>query len=336
MNQTQRLKIIFLTEPLNSPSTRFRVLQFKAEFEKFNIDVTIEPIPKKFFQRLNLLNSLPAYDATVIQRKLFQPWILNYLKMKSRVLFFDFDDAIMFRDSNADNFHSQSRQSRFRHTVQRADLVIAGNEYLKELVLPFNNKVSVIPTGINTKMYIPKTGHNPRALVTIGWIGSQPNLGYLKTLIDPINKLYSLNKNFKLKIVCDGFLDGFQCPIEKKVWCEHEEIADIQSFDIGISPLFEDKWTKGKCALKLLQYMACGLSSVSSTTDVTSKIIQDGYNGFLASNSIDWFEKLNFLLENPSSRKSIGLAARQSLMGIYDEETIVSKYATVFKEKTAA
>jgi glycosyltransferase involved in cell wall biosynthesis len=333
MNHHQRLKIIFLTEPLNSPSTRFRVLQFKSELEKLNLDITVSPIPKKIFSRLKLLNSLPNFDITVLQRKLFQPWILSYLKVKSKVLFFDFDDAITFRDSNAIDFYSKSRQSRFKYTAKRANRIITGNEYLKELAQPFNKNVTVIPTGINTQLYTPKAPQESNLPLTIGWIGSQPNLGYLKTLIEPINKLYSTNKNFRLKIVCDGFIDGFQCPTEKKIWRENDEIADIQSFDIGISPLTEDKWTKGKCALKLLQYMSCGLSSVSSATAVTSKIIQDGHNGFLASSPNDWLEKLKFLLNNQAQSKTMGLMARMSLDGTFDEKTIAKKYATLFRQE---
>lgn len=334
MNHQQRLRVIFLTEPLNSPSTRFRVLQFKSELEQLNLDITVSPIPKEIFSRLKLLNSLPNFDITVLQRKLFQPWILSYLKMKSKILFFDFDDAIMFRDSNAIKFYSKSRQSRFKYTAERANRIITGNEYLKELAQPFNKNVTVIPTGINTQLYTPKATQEPNIPLTIGWIGSQPNLGYLKTLIDPLNQLYSTNKNFRLKIVCDGFIDGFQCPTEKKIWRANDEIADIQSFDIGISPLTEDKWTKGKCALKLLQYMSCGLSSVSSATAVTSKIIQDGHNGFLAKSPNDWLEKLNFLVENPVQRKTMGLTARESLLGRFDEKTIAEKYAHLFRERT--
>ncbi|OGR05963.1 MAG: hypothetical protein A2520_08625 [Deltaproteobacteria bacterium RIFOXYD12_FULL_53_23] len=334
MNHPHRLKVIFLTEPINSPSTRFRILQFISEFEKFDLDITVSPIPKGIFPRLKLFNSLSAFDITVLQRKLFQPWILSYLKMKSKVLFFDFDDAIMFRDSNATDFYSRSRQNRFKNTAQKADFVITGNEYLREISQQFNNNVVVIPTGINTQLYIPGDVHEAGRPLTLGWIGSQPNLIYLQTLIEPINKLYLVNKNFRLKIVCDGFIDGFHCPTEKKVWCKDDELADIQSFDIGLSPLTEDKWTRGKCALKLLQYMACSLASVSSATAVTSRMIRDGHNGFLASNSTDWFEKLRFLTENPQQSRAMGFTARQSLMGVFDEKTIAEKYSALFHQRT--
>jgi Glycosyltransferase len=118
----------------------------------------------------------------------------------------------------------------------------------------------------------------------------------------------------------------------KKIWEKEDEVKDIQSFDIGIMPLIDDKWTKGKCALKLLQYMSCGLASVSSTTDVTSYIIKDGVNGFLASTNSQWLEKIKFLLENPDKLKTVGGEARKSIDGKFDSKTIALKYAAVFED----
>ena len=326
------LKVIFLTEPLKSPSTRFRVLQYIQEFKKLNLDLTIKEIPKEFSSRLRLINSLSSYEIVVLQRKLFQLWTLWLIRNKSKVLIYDFDDAVMFRDSNSPDFHSRSRLRRFKSTLQYADLVISGNEYLKGLSLPFAKKTSVIPTGINTQIYTQKTKFDNLPFLTIGWIGTERNLTYLKELIKPINELYRTTKNFRFKIVCDGFIEGFECPLEEKLWQEEDEIEDIQSFDIGVFPLIDDQWTRGKCALKLLQYMSCGVASVSSNTDVTSNIITDGVNGFLASTISQWSEKIRFLLENDDQRRSIGINGRTSLFGLFDEKTIALKYARLFED----
>ena len=324
-------KFISLTEPLNSPSTRFRVLQNIPEFEKLNFDVTIKVIPKKIIPRLKLIHSLSFYDIVFLQRKLFQWPILWYIRKKSNVLIYDFDDAVLYRDSNASTFYSRSRLRRFKHSLKFSDLVIAGNEYLKTLSLPFTDKVFVVPTGIDTQTYIPGPSHNISIPLTIGWIGSAPNLFYLKKLIGPINELYRTTKNFGRKIVCDDFIDGFECPVEKKLWKKEDEITDIQSFDIAVFPLEEDTWTKGKCALKLLQYMSCGLASVSSTSEVTSSIIKDGVNGLLASTDSEWLEKIKMLIENPKKIKTMGITAKESLEGTFDTKTIVLKYAQLFK-----
>jgi glycosyltransferase involved in cell wall biosynthesis len=327
-------RVIFLTEPFDSPSTRFRVLQYAPYLNKRNIDVTIKEIPKKLHSRLKLFNSLPSYDVVLLQRKLFQRWTLWYLRKKSKVLMYDFDDALMFRDSNAPSFHSPSGVKRFKCTVKRVDLVISGNEYLRELASSHAKKVYVIPTGIDTQVYTQKNLTDNQFPLTIGWIGSKPNLIYLKELIEPLNKLYEMTKAFKLKIVCDDFIDGFECPVEKKLWKKDDEVKDIQSFDIGVFPLFQDRWTRGKCALKLLQYMACAVASVSSATDVTSHIVRDGVNGYLASTATEWLEKLNLLTQDPAKRRSIGMEARQSLDGSFDAKTIAFQYADLFEDSS--
>lgn len=325
-------RILFLTEPFDSPSTRFRVLQYVPHLSKRNLDVTIKEIPKKVSSRLKLLNSLPSYDVVLLQRKLFQWWTVWYIRKKSKVLIYDFDDAVMFRDSNAPSFHSPSGLKRFKYTLKHVDLVISGNEYLRKLSLSHAKKVFVIPTGIDTQVYTQEYLHNNRLPFTIGWIGSKPNLIYLKELIEPLNKLYAMTKSFRLKIVCDDFIDGFECSVEKKLWKKDDEVKDIQSFDIGVFPLLEDKWTRGKCALKLLQYMSCGVASVSSATDVTSRIVRDGINGYLASTAAEWLEKLKLLIQDAEKRRSIGMEGRKSLDGSFDAKTIAFQYADLFED----
>lgn len=325
-------RILFLTEPFDSPSTRFRVLQYVPHLSKRNLDVTIREIPKKVSSRLKLFNSLPSYDVVLLQRKLFQWWTLWYIRKKSKVLIYDFDDAVMFRDSNAPSFHSSSGLKRFKYTLKHVDLVISGNEYLRKLSLSHAKKVFVVPTGIDTQLYTQEYLHNNRLPFTIGWIGSKPNLIYLKELIEPLNKLYATTKSFRLKIVCDDFIDGFECSVEKKLWKKDDEVKDIQSFDIGVLPLLEDKWTRGKCALKLLQYMSCGVASVSSATDVTSHIVRDGINGYLASTAAEWLEKLKLLIQDSEKRRSIGMEGRKSLDGSFDAKTIAFQYADLFED----
>ncbi|MHC4216072.1 MAG: glycosyltransferase family 4 protein [Planctomycetota bacterium] len=320
-----------MTTSIDAPSTRFRVLTNFPEFKNRNFNLTIKEIPKDISSRLRLISSLSSYDIVFLQKKLFQWWILWYIRQKSKVLIYDFDDAVLFRDSNTQKYYSFSRQRRFKRTLKYADFVISGNEYLKELSLPFAKRVFVIPTGIDTQTYTPKPSPDNSHCITIGWIGSKPNLIYLKQLIKPINKLYAKKENFRLKIVCDGFIDGFDCPVEKKVWKEEDAVKDIQSFDIGVMPLVDDRWTRGKCAFKLLQYMSCGIASVSSSTDVTSNMVKDGINGFLASSDSQWLEKIKFLIENPDKRKCMGKEARKSLAGSFDTKSIALQYVTIFE-----
>lgn len=327
---SHRKRIMFLTPQFQTPSTRFRVLQCIPKL-KMNYDINIETIPKKFNERIKLFNRLPEYELVFLQKKLFQRWAIWYIRKKSKLFIYDFDDAVMFRDSNSRNFYSSSNLSQFKNTIKKSDLIIAGNNYLKSFAEPFSKNITVVKTSIDTKKYLPKSSiTRTKELITIGWIGSHPNLIYLKELIPVFNDLYHSGLSFQLKVVCDKFINGFDCPVENKVWNEDEEIADIQSFDIGIMPMIDDQWSKGKCALKLLQYMSCGLPSVSTRTEVTSDIIKEGQNGFLATTLEEWREKICYLVKNFEHLKLLGHTARESIIGVYDTNTIAMQYNDLF------
>ena len=334
MAHLSQRSVIFLTPSIDTPSTRYRVICNFPLLERQGWHPTLEQIPKGPVSRIRLFNSLSGYDIVVLQKKLFQWWALRYIRLKSNRLIYDFDDAVLFRDSNAGDFHSASRSRRFNNTLRQADVVMAGNAYLRSLAEPVNRNIFIVPTGIDTALFSPEPRIRHRATPVIGWIGSKPNLIYLKKLIAPINRLWEIHPTFRLKIVCDDFIDGFACPVEKKRWHAQEAVKDIRDFDIGVMPLAEDLWTRGKCAFKLLQYMSCGIASVASTTRVTAGIIEDGKNGFLAVNSDQWVEKLSWLLKHPERRTRMGQEARFSLEGRFDTETIGRAVADIFAHST--
>lgn len=319
-------KIIYLTLPESAPSARFRVFQYLDEMRNFNFDTTVRPIPKNTGERTRLIRSLRGYDVVFLQKRLLQWWWVKFIRFNARVLVYDFDDAVMYRDSHARRKRSLNRYLRFRHTLRNADMVIAGNAYLGRLAKPHAEDMAIIATGVDMKRYTPK--EKDKAPITLGWIGSSPNLIYLERVIEAVNRLYADNPCFQLKIVCNAFIDGFACPVIKKEWREDEEVADLQSFDIGLLPMVDDHWTRGKCALKLLQYMSCGLPSVSSNTEFVRSIIQDGENGFLAESSEDWFGKLRLLLGDLGLRRTLGATARRSIEDKYDVPVVAAAYAS--------
>ena len=326
----EKPKIAFLTSHFNLPSTRFRVIQYLDDFKNLGLNVCVKVVPRSSIKKVKLFNSLKNYDIVFLQKKLISIWLSWYLRKMADILIYDFDDAVLYRDSNYQRHTSSKRFKRFKFTIRIADAVIAGNNYLMNLASDYNEKIYTVPTGIDTRCYLPTSNALKTKQVVIGWIGSKSNLIYLKELIAPINTLYAAGKNIKLKIVCDDFINGFECQVEKIQWSESDEIDQIQSFDIGVFPIQEDPWTKGKCAFKLLQYMSCGLPSVSSLNVVTADIINDGINGFLASSSSEWIEKLNILIDNLDQRKTMGEQARISLIGRYDTKTLALKYHSIF------
>ncbi len=331
------MKILFLTASLKTPSTRFRVLQNLEIWRGLGLEVTALPLPKNNWARCKLLYSLPNYDIVVLQKRLLHRHSFTLLRHRTRLLLYDFDDAVMFSDSNkGGGFLSERRSQRFAAVTRSADMLLAGNDYLKAQALSFGaRRVAVVPTGIDCDFFVPAAESAKKSSVTkanIGWIGSKANLIYLEALAEPLNLLYEKRRDFKLTIVCDDFTDVFSCPVEKISWSAGNEVRDIQSFTIGIMPLADDPWTRGKCAFKLLQYMACGLPAVASSTAVTRKIIAPGENGLLAASPEQMVEKIAWLLDNRQLLPEIGRQARAAIIGSYDSKTIASAYADIFNK----
>lgn len=192
--------------------------------------------------------------------------------------------------------------------AKSSDAVIVGNRFLKDQVMRFlePSKVRLIPTAIDINAY-PKTKESSNSSETIlGWIGTHSTLKYLKDLDRVFEALAKRFNQISLKIVCDEFCDFSTIPVIKKRWSLEEENDDLISFDIGLMPLKNDLWSRGKCGLKIIQYQCVGLPVVCTPVGVNRDIIRDGYNGFWAATSQEWVERLSVLIEREDLRRKMG------------------------------
>lgn len=300
------MKVIFLVNSLDGPSTRYRVLQYLPYFKKEGWEAEVSVFPKGLRERKKLYSSLQRFDLVFLQKRLLSFFHLSLLRRQSKRLVFDFDDAILFRDSPKGEFNSRIRKGRFVRMIKNADEIIAGNDYLKQQAICFNPHVSIIPTPVDMGRYRPKRYISEGSTLTLGWIGSSSTLFYLERLKPVLDRLYRRYPHIHLKIVADRFFDSDCIPILKKRWREEEEIDDLHSFDIGLMPLTDDPWSRGKCGFKLLQCMAVGVPVVSSPVGVNREIVEHGVNGFLAAGDDQWIEQLSLLIENAHLRKKMG------------------------------
>jgi glycosyltransferase involved in cell wall biosynthesis len=308
--------MLFLVSRLDNASTRQRVLQYQPFLEREGMTSQVLAAPQTMSGKIRLWLSLPRFDVLFIQRRLLQPWEVWWMRRRVRHLVYDLDDAVMFKDRGAGQERNRTRRVKFRGLVKRCDLVIAGNRYLQDQVLPFNDRVEVLPTCVDLERYRPKTSME-KARVTIGWIGSQATLAYLEDLrgvLDAVGKRY---RQVELKIVADRFFDCEIIPVIKKTWDYATEIADLHSFDIGLMPLTDDVWSRGKCGFKLIQCMAVGVPVVCSPVGVNREIVEHGVNGWWAANAAGWIEALSALIESPSLRLQFGGAGRKTVAQRY-------------------
>jgi glycosyltransferase involved in cell wall biosynthesis len=218
----------------------------------------------------------------------------------------------MYRSAKSKNPYSISRRVKFAYLIKRADGVIAGNAFLKSEALRHNDHVVTIPTPLDLSRYRLKEHVLNDDVVTIGWLGSRSSLRYLRSLLPTLERIFQRHPGVRLKIVCSEFLDSSSLPIVKKQWSWEEEEEDLRSFDIGVMPLSNDLWSKGKCGLKILQYYSVGVPVVCTPVGINQDIVTHGVNGFWALNEGQWEEGLVALVQD-KALKEMGLRGRETV-----------------------
>ena len=212
---------------------------------------------------------------------------------------------------------------------------MAGNEFLADYARANTENVTIIPTTIDTDKYefIERTD-NPE-IVTIGWSGSFSTIQHLDTIRNVLQELAKTEK-FRLRVIGTP---EYQLPgvdVEAIQWRSETELDDLRHIDIGLMPLPDDNWSKGKCGLKALQYMALGVPSICSPVGVNSTIIRDGENGFLAESKAEWVEKIKQLIHSPELRRKLGRAGRETVEREYSAKIVAPKVLEVFRSAVKA
>jgi len=326
------MKVAFLIHSLEASSSRYRVVQYVPFFKEQGLEVSIHFYKRGWRDKFEFYRTLDRYDILYILRKLFLPPEFWYIRKRARRIVYDFDDAVMYRSSGSKSPYSFSRRLRFAYMIKRVDDVIAGNEFLKSEALRYNDRVTVVPTSVDLSGYPVKGDGGSGGSITIGWLGSGSTLKYLKPLVPALEKIYRRYPNVQLKIVCDQFLDGLNLPVIKKQWSSEEEVSDLMSFDIGVMPLLDDLWSRGKCGLKILQYYGVGVPVICTPVGVNREIVKDGISGFWAEDEDQWEEKLLTLIREEGLRREMGLRGRLIVKEGYSLEANAPRLLTVIKE----
>ena len=325
------MNLAFLVSRPDKPSTKFRIQSYLPHLLGEGFKARVFPVSGKVLSRWKFFSSLDQYDLVIIQKKLFSFWELHYLRRQSRRLLYDFDDAVMFKRGENMDPANPSRRRSFGETVRLCDWVVAGNEYLQKQAALFSHSVSVLPTPVDTAAYVPQgNDHNPER-VTIGWLGSKSTVHYLKPLVPVFFALRSKFPHVQIKIVSDSFPGMESLLGMQKVWKETEEVQDLQSFDIGIMPLPDDPWTRGKCGFKLLQYQAVSLPVVCSAVGVNREIVSEGVNGYFADTPQEWLDRLMRMLSSQEMRIRMGKAGREKVEKEYSLETMWPQLLALLK-----
>jgi len=352
------MKILFLTKYSRSgASSRYRSFQYLPCLLQEGLDCVVSPffddnylnnryqhgsgskmdLIRALLRRIGALGQVRDFDLVVIEYEILPYFpalferVLNWFGVRYVV---DYDDALFHQYDNHRNPLIRFLFGKKIATVMRhAELVVAGNAYLADYaVRAVARRMEIIPTVIDLDRYpLPEVRSNNQYEFTIGWIGSPSTAKYLKTIGSALAKVCRNNGNIKLRLIGSGDVELPDVNMETVPWNEDNEVELMHSFDVGIMPLPDEAWARGKCGFKLIQYMACGLPVIASPVGVNSEIVQHGENGFLATAQDDWEQALNSMISDAALRKKMGESGRKKVEQHYCLQVTAPKLIQLLK-----
>jgi glycosyltransferase involved in cell wall biosynthesis len=339
-----------------SPGQRYRLEQWDPLLLELGVEITYEPfedeqlhsllykpgllgrklhlVANGFTRRLLTVRRARDFDIVYVFREaaLLGPPMFEKLVYQTGIpMVFDFDDAIFVSYRSPSNGYLSYLKfaGKTKSICRMAAHVMVGNPYLAEYAMKVNKNVTVVPTTIDTSVYKPL----PRAesdMPVIGWTGSYSTVQHLDTLRGALQKLAKLHA-FRLRVIGTPSykIDGVE--VEAIRWRSETELEDLSNIDIGVMPLPNDAWSKGKCGLKALQFMALGIPTICSPVGVNTDIIQDNENGLLAESEDEWVEKMSQLLQSKEMRERLGQAGRRTVDEKYSAKIQAPRVYEIFK-----
>lgn len=325
--------LFFLTWPIEDASSRYRVYQFEDILKENNFNITYNVLfpswyltnkNKKgvfhffikfffliifLFKRIFSLSKVHNYDIVFIHREafpFFTPFIEKIIRRYSTKFIYDFDDAIYLKPEKWKNWRDYLRNPyNVSKICTMADTVIVGNSFLQSFAIQYNSNVKILPTVYRTEKSKEIVINE---IPIIGWIGSWSTLINLEIVLPVLEKLTEAHQ-FKLRLI--GAMNIYdiksdKIEIEYFNWNKNNEMILLNSIDIGIMPLINTEWERGKCSFKLIQYMSYCKPVIASPVGMNNDVIVNGFNGFLAENVLEWEAAFIKLLSSQLLRKEMG------------------------------
>lgn len=351
--------------PPSAPSTRFRVAQLQAALAALGVEVTLHSFlteeayrtvrragPLKAanavvggFEALrSVLERLRAYDAVLVQRgigMLLDRQLLDAIVRRDVPLIYDFDDSVFLRQENGRRWVEVLRDpaGTTRAFCRAARVVLAGNEHLADYARSVvdrrhRHRVQVVPSVVDTDRFRPAGDTPAREPPTLGWVGSDTTVAYLEALAPALGSLAERVPH-RLVVVAGQrrpHLPG--ADHEFVEWDEAHEVAHFQALDVGLYPLEDSPWSRGKCGFKAIQYLACAVPCVASPVGVLKDIVRPGETGLHARTTEEWLRACEVLLRDPEQRMRLGSSGRRMVQEHYSVDVGAPLIADAVREAT--
>lgn len=284
------------------------------------------------------MRAASQFDIIFIQREAYllgTSYFESRFKKSGAKIVFDFDDAIWLMDISDVNkkFSWLKRPTKTAEIISVADRVIAGNPYLADYARTYNPNVLMIPTSVDTDKFKRKGEPKTKDKICIGWTGSHTTIKHFSLALPYLKELKKkYGDKIYFKVIGDPAFTEPELGITGLKWNNDTEIEDLSEIDIGIMPLPNDAWSRGKCGLKSLEYMSLCIPPVVSPVGVNTDIVKDGINGFVADTAEEWVEKISRLIESLDMRMQMGEQARKTVIERYSVLAHRDKYIKLFNE----
>jgi len=341
-----------------APGQRYRIEQWAPYLRDQGIEVTFQPFatpelnrtlyergrwPAKaagmaagLLRRFAQALQAKRYYAVFLQREgsLIGPaWSERLLHARQPAIVYDFDDAVYLPYVSPTNRYLSYLKFpwKTRALCRMAGAVIAGNDHLAEYASRYNDRVFVVPSTVSLREYEARPEPARDRVPVVGWTGSHSSVPYL-SLVSP--SLQELRKRRPFRLLVVG-VEHFEIPgveVECRPWSAASEVRDLWDMDVGIMPLPDEPWARGKCGMKAIQYMGIGIPAVVSPVGANREIVQDGITGFHAATAAEWVEKLDLLLKDSDLRPRLGHAARERVRSRYSAEAQAPHVAEILRQ----
>ena len=338
-------------------STRVRLSQFISPLKRYNIDLELNhlliddyveslysgnslpvfSLVLSLFRRLRILLRLKHYDLVIVYCEVFPflPFWFEFLFLRKTKYIYDLDDAFYLKyRSGRRKFLRFFLGSKIENLMSHASVVTAGNEVLANHARSQNQFVHILPSVVDTNFYInlEKRHRKQEEPFVLGWLGSPSTSKYLNEIIPTLEKL---SKSIDIKLIVVGGaapkIDGIV--VEQYGWNLNQEVAHINNFDVGVMPLTDDEWSRGKCGYKLIQYMSCGICTIASDVGINRDIVASDC-GFITNSQEDWETSIIALYKNPNLRDEMGINARKKIQKEYSLEVNSKRLSKIIHNVT--
>ncbi len=338
MNRTAK-SILLWSNGYDLPSFRHRIRSMIPALEADGWKWDILILPSKTYYRRIIRHRRLIQKADVVLMSKLKPVPLESMLIRkwARRVVYDIDDAIYYkrpRTVGDPPGKSWWRMKKFGTACRVSDLVIAGNTVLAGKAAAFTDKIEILPTPLDTSRY-PEVPSGTRSPHTLVWIGLPNNLNYLELIRPVLGRLSQEVTDLRLKIISSRFPDWPEIPVVPCPWHPDTEAEHLATSGIGIMPLSDDDWARGKCAFKLLQYMAAGLACVASPVGVNADVVSHGTTGFLAQTQREWYRHLKTLIDHPEKQQCFGQAGREKIQTEFDTQVVGARLIALLNQTLA-